>query len=255
LAALETYRSRSVDDRAVRAQRWPVHLLIALPAAPRHMATVAAAAHCVTDEDAIRAEPMTLRAVRWRQDHPSAIAGLDEIADHGLDGSPRALGCRTARRTVRMMTDPDPLTETANRLNAPVNKEFVKIISEYERGLPITAAHVVEDKTITRVYWVSGGSLVTLNCTLEVVGDSNVVQAALATGRVRSLASAERVDIGAVLRGIGPVRGDVARTVTLHFDGEEPVIFPDPAASLADEIHRERVTKFLDALLRALDAR
>jgi hypothetical protein len=145
------------------------------------------------------------------------------------------------------------MSDIATRLGASVSKEFLKIITEYDRGLPIAAAHVVRDKAMTRVYWVSGGSLVTLDYRLET---QEGVQTALATGRVRSLASA-RVDIEAVIKAGGQVEA-VGRTVRLHFDGEEqPVILPDRLAGpqpLDDAIPRERVTKFLDALLRALDA-
>jgi hypothetical protein len=35
-----------------------------------------------TDENSIRSATVAVRAVRWRLDAPTAVAGLDEIADH-----------------------------------------------------------------------------------------------------------------------------------------------------------------------------
>jgi hypothetical protein len=41
-------------------------------------------ARSVSDEAPVGPEPMTLRAVRRRPVDPTAVAGLDEIANHGL---------------------------------------------------------------------------------------------------------------------------------------------------------------------------
>jgi hypothetical protein len=168
-----------------------------------------------------------------------------------------------ARRTVRlMMTNPglyDPIADIAARVGGvTLPRELLKIISKYADGLSLVAAHGIRvthtqpDKTTYRVYWVSAASLVTLD---YEVGQVDGADAALANGRVRSLASV-RVEIEAVVKSSSQMQA-VERTVWLHFPGEsEPVQLPDPLSlPLDDAAKTEQVDTFLDELLRVLDHR
>jgi hypothetical protein len=55
-----------------------------LSAGARQVTAGAGGARRVSDEAPVGSAPMTLRAVRRRLVNPTAVAGLDEIADHGL---------------------------------------------------------------------------------------------------------------------------------------------------------------------------
>jgi len=129
---------------------------------------------------------------------------------------------------------------------------FLEIINKYAEGLPFATAHAVgvaeADKTQHRIYWVSSASLVTLDYRLEKAD-----RTARADGRVRSLASAARVEIEAVVKSNSR---PVERTIRLYFpDESEPVVLPDPLMplDLDDAAKLEQVDTFLDELLRALD--
>jgi hypothetical protein len=73
-AGADAYGGRPVEHRAVWAERRAVHRLIA----------GAGSARSVSDENPVRSESMTRRAVRRRLVDPTAVTGLDEIADHHL---------------------------------------------------------------------------------------------------------------------------------------------------------------------------
>jgi hypothetical protein len=66
----------------VLGERRPVHGVVACPAMPRRVPTPTMThASDMTDEHALRSEPMPVAAVRRRQRDPPATAVLDELPD------------------------------------------------------------------------------------------------------------------------------------------------------------------------------
>ncbi|OBC08994.1 hypothetical protein A5784_06350 [Mycobacterium sp. 852013-50091_SCH5140682] len=143
----------------------------------------------------------------------------------------------------------DELADLGTKLGVRFKPAEMGLIAEVASSLPITAAHVVS-KGMTRIYWVSGTLLVTLDLK---AGDgeghlyiADVAVRPLKSAKVSIAARAESDPYGIDWKYLSSVR--------LQFDNEESALeFPDPGTLPLDNVDkRERAKAFIDALLEAI---
>jgi hypothetical protein len=147
-----------------------------------------------------------------------------------------------------------PLADTASKLGVTLTHPLIDVVDDYARALPIVAAHVVQaDPTV--VYWVSGSSLVRIESGASKQLDGGRT-ATHAVGAVRSLANVVHADVEAdAVSEPGGAIWTVYRTVKVQFE-DTTLEFPDPLSlPLDNNDKRRQVRLFLDALLKAIDAR